>query len=95
MKESQLKFKIALSMVRGVGLSTYKRLTEIFGNEEEVLNASAKSLSKLPGIGDAIVEQLKHPQLLERAKKELDYLRKSNGFVVHFDDEAFPYRLKE
>ena len=34
MEESMLKYKIALSMIRGVGLLTYKKLISVFGDDE-------------------------------------------------------------
>lgn len=90
-----MKFKVALSMVRGVGLLTYKKLISVYGDEESVLKASAKSLSTVFGIGEALVEQIKNKKILDWAERELEFLHKSGCYVIPFDDERFPYRLKE
>lgn len=95
MKEFQVKFRLALSMVRGVGLSTFKKLVSEFGDEESVMKAPAKALISVAGVGDSVVNQIKNPKLIEKAERELEFLYKSGANVLFFDDSDFPYRLKE
>ena len=65
-----LKYKIALSMVRGVGLLTYKKLISVFGDDESVFKASRKALSSVSGVGEAIWEQIAAKKVLEWAEEE-------------------------
>lgn len=95
MEESMLKYKIALSMVRGVGLLTYKKLISVFGDDESVFKASRKALSSVPGVGEAILEQIAAKKVLEWAEEELEFLYKTGGYVIAMEDNKFPYRLKE
>ena len=42
MEESKLKYKIALSMIRGVGLLTYKKMISVFGDDGLDIKDSAE-----------------------------------------------------
>ena len=44
MEESKLKYKIALSMIRGVGLLTYKKMISVFGDGKVVSLNTTKDL---------------------------------------------------
>ena len=90
-----LKYKIALSMIRGVGLLTYKKLISVFGDDESVFKASRKALSSVSGVGESIWEQIAAKKVLEWAEEELEFLYKTGGYVIAMDDDKFPYRLKE
>ncbi|MCY1721455.1 DNA-processing protein DprA [Prolixibacteraceae bacterium Z1-6] len=89
-----LKYKIALSMLPGIGGILARNLVAYAGSVEEVFSQSIKSLMKIPGIGELNARQIKNANVLPRAEKELDYIYE-NGIQLHFyTDTKYPRRLK-
>lgn len=90
-----LKYKVALTMVKGVGPLIAKKLISSFGNAEMIFRSSRKSLEAVPGVGGILAEQIKKPGLLERAERELSFMDKIGGDVVCFEDPDYPNRLRD
>ena len=88
-----LKYKVALTMVRGVGPLIAKKLISSFGTAEMIFTSSKKSLEAVPGVGSILAEQIKKPGLLERAEKELSFIDKIGGDIICFEDPDYPRRL--
>jgi DNA processing protein len=51
---------LALALTPGVGSVAYRRLTEVLGSAEAVLNASQSMLLSVPGIGPATAEAIRN-----------------------------------
>lgn len=92
---SDVIYDIALTMAKGVGPVVARRLINSLGCARAVLEASRGVLEKIPGVGSVIALQVKEPNLLKRAEKELFFLEKIGGRVLAQDFEDYPYRLKE
>ena len=92
--ESKL-YEIGLSMVPHVGAVRSKQLIAYCGDAATVFRSSARSLSKIPGVGLQIVEALKGKEVLERAKREIEFLQRQGIRPYFFLDDAYPARLKQ
>lgn len=91
-----LKYRIAITLIDGVGNNIAKNLVAYLGNEEAVFKETQKNLSKIPGIGDVLAQKIiNHQKALERADKELEFIQKNNIQCHYYADKDYPFRLKE
>lgn len=95
--KEKLKYIIALPLLSGVGLRTGQLLIEYFGDAEQVFRATKTELSKIPNIHTGTVQAMlsSKDNALKRADKELDFIEKNNIITYYFEDEEYPYRLRE
>ena len=89
-----LKYKIALSMLPGIGGILARNLVAYLGSVEAVFSASYQSLVKIPGIGEYNARRIKNSEVLGRAEKEIEFIQKNNITVQFYTDTNFPRRLK-
>ena len=71
-------YKIGLTMIKGVGSLTAKALVSYLGCEEAIFHERPANLAKIPGIGKVLASQICDPAVLDRAKRELEFVRKNN-----------------
>ncbi|HYQ56148.1 MAG TPA: DNA-processing protein DprA [Draconibacterium sp.] len=91
---NDLKYKIALSMLPGIGGILARNLVAYIGSIEGIFSESAKALTKVPGIGELNARLIKNNTILPKAEKEMEYID-NNGIDVHFyTDTTYPRRLK-
>lgn len=93
--DTDLKYPIALTMVKGVGPAIARKLITSLGDAKTVFEASRKELESIPNVGRIIASQIRKSDLLGRAERELLFLNKVGGRVLYFEDDAYPTRLKE
>jgi DNA processing protein len=92
--EDTLLYKIAISLVPGIGCVTAKSLIAYCGSSAQVFREKEKILRTIPGIGTVLAKNILQSQVMTRAAKEVDFVRK-NGIDAHFYlDESYPQRLK-
>lgn len=89
-----LLYKIALTLIKGVGPIHAKKLLIHFGSAEAVFNANKAQLLKIEGIGDKLVEAILHNNATELAAKQLDFIEKHDIQVLFYADENYPKRLR-
>ncbi len=94
MKDEELKFAVALTLIEGVGPVNAKKLLAYFGSIEKIFNQKKSKLIKVPGIGEYIANSIKKFNQFERAEKEVEFIRKFNITPLFYTDEEYPYRLK-
>lgn len=95
MKESDVMYKIGLTMIKGVGSLTAKALVSYLGSEEAIFHERPANLAKIPGIGKVLASQICDPAVLDRAKRELEFVRKNNIDILFYTEDDYPLRLKE
>lgn len=93
--ESKIIYQIALSMAKGVGIHTIKKLCAAVGDESAIFQCSAKELEAIPGIGPATTQAILDPELIKSAEKELSTLERHGGRAIAQGDKAYPERLCE
>jgi DNA processing protein len=96
MNHDQLKFRIGLTLIHGIGNNLAKNLIAYLGNEEAVFKEKARTLAKVPGIGETLARQIaNHQQALQRAEKEIEFMEKFGVGCCYYADDEYPRRLRE
>lgn len=91
-----LKFSIGITLINGIGNNLAKNLIAYLGNEEAVFKEKKKILSKVPGIGNVLAQEIVNQrQVLQRAEQEIEFIVKNNIQCYYFTDKNYPFRLKE
>lgn len=96
MNTEKLKFRIALTLLNGVGNSIARNLITYLGSEEAIFRERKSLLMKIPGIGEAIAGGIvNHRDALLRAEAEIDFIVKNSISVHYYSDNSYPRRLRE
>ena len=89
-----LVHKIAISLIPGIGCITARNLIAYIGSAEGVFQEKEKNLLKIPGIGEVNAQRVVRQNVLERAKREVDFILKNRIQTFFYLDENYPTRLK-
>lgn len=93
--QDKLLYQIALTKINGIGDVLSRILLQNFENEKAIFDAPRKSLTLIPGIATKLVDEIKNPEVLSRAEKELDFIVKNNIQTYFINNSNYPSRLKE
>jgi len=93
--DKELKYKIGITLIPGVGHVIAKTLISYCGSAEAVFNEKEKTLLKIPDIGPLTAESIKTQNVLERAEKEIEFIEKNDVTPLFYLDKAYPLRLKQ
>jgi DNA processing protein len=88
-------YKIALSIIPGVGGVTARKLISYCGSVENVFKEKKQNLLKIPGIGPTIAGSVFSHRDLQRAEEEVLFIEKHKIQVLFFLDRKYPARLKQ
>ncbi|MFA5533456.1 MAG: DNA-processing protein DprA, partial [Mariniphaga sp.] len=94
MKTDELYYKLALSMIPGIGGVLARNLLAYTGSARRVFSEPYHSLMKIPGIGEVHARGIKNSEVFIQAEKELKFIDKHKIEVLFFADQNFPRRLK-
>ncbi len=92
--DEKLIYKIALSMVPGVGGILARNLVAYVGSADGIFRESVKSLKKIPGIGEVNARRIQQKEVLQKAEKEILFIEKNNINLLFYTDKNFPRRLR-
>ncbi len=92
--ENMLLYKVALTQIPLVGAVTARTLISYCGGVEAVFQARKRELCKIPGIGEAIADQILQQHALVAAEKELAFLEQHGIKALFYLDKDYPQRLK-
>ncbi len=95
MNESKLKYQIGLTLIKGVGAATAKKLIAALGDEDAVFNTKKHLLEHIPGVGKTLSAQIKAPGILDRAEREIEFMHKNNITAHFYTGDTYPFRLRE
>ncbi len=95
MNDETLKYKIGITLIKGIGNNLAKNLIAYLGSVEGVFLEKKQTLAKIPGIGDLLSTEIIAQHVLKRAEQEVEFIRKSKIQANFFTDTEYPYRLKE
>lgn len=93
MNEPDLVYRIALTLLPQIGPVTGKKLISYCGGVREIFETPQKQLSKIPGIGPALIKQLNLKTVLTLAEKELKLIKEHKIRCLFFLDKDYPKRL--
>jgi DNA processing protein len=82
-----LLYKIALSMIPGIGGVLARNLVAYVGSVEGIFRESAKKLTKIPGIGDVNARRIKETDIIAQASAEIEFAQKHGIEIFFYLDE--------
>lgn len=91
----ELIYKIALTLIPGVGSVNGKSLVAYCGGVKAVFMEKKRALLKIPGIGEQTVNALANHNVFERAEEELRFIEKNKIIPLFYLDKEYPIRLKQ
>ena len=89
-----IKYKIALSLIPGIGGILARNLVAYVGSVEGVFSEPLKALMKIPGIGEINARRIKKSNVIAKAEKEIEFIQKHKIATYFYTDNNFPRRLK-
>jgi DNA processing protein len=92
--ESDLFYKIALSVVPGIGGVLARNLLEYCGSAKQIFREPMQTLIKIPGIGKINASRIRNKSIYAKAEKELSFISKYGINVFFYTDADYPRRLK-
>jgi len=95
MNDELLKYKIGITLIKGIGNNLAKSLIAYIGSAEGVFLEKQQTLAKIPGIGTILSLEIVSQNVLQRAEKEIEFIIKNKIQTSYFTDKDYPYRLKE
>lgn len=87
-------YQIGLTMINGVGDILARHLLEAFGDPERIFGEKQSALEKIPGIGQTLAREIKRPEVLARAERELEFILDNRIRAYFWTDKDYPHRLK-
>lgn len=85
---------LALSLMEGIGPVRARKLIAHCGSPEAVFKESRASLEKIPGIGKSILKEVRQPDKLKLAERQLIEADKKGWLLHYFEDTAYPRRMR-
>jgi len=86
---------LALNSIRLIGPVRVRRLLEVLGSAEAILNAPADRLARVDGIGPATAEEIRSWDKNWSLEKELAGIQDLGLSLVDCEDEKYPQALRE
>ncbi|HAX97022.1 MAG TPA: DNA-protecting protein DprA, partial [Prolixibacteraceae bacterium] len=72
-----LLFKVALSLVPGIGSVLARNLISYVGSIEGIFREKSAHLMKIPGIGEVNARKICEARVMEQANHELEFIGKN------------------
>jgi len=95
MNDETLKYKIGITLIKGIGCNLAKNLIAYVGSVEGVFREKQQNLARIPGIGDILSAEISAQDVLKRAEQEIEFIEKNKIRTYYYADRDYPYRLKE
>ncbi len=95
MLSQNLIYQIALTLIKGIGDITAKQIIEKFDNVEQLFKEKARILERIPGITTRVIEEIRKPEVLRLAEKEVEFIEKNGIKPLFITDHDYPQRFKE
>lgn len=94
--DKTLLYQIAITLLPGVGDINARKLISFTGSPEAVFVEKRSHLLRIPGMGEATVNLiLSNRKVLERAAREIEFIRKFKINTLFYTDPGYPERLKQ
>ena len=95
MTDNLLKYKIGVEMIPKVGSINAKKLIAYCGGVEAVFKQKKKELLKIPGVGEAVANEVANQKVLDRAEQEVEFIEKYGIKTLFYLDAEYPERLRQ
>lgn len=95
MKDEDLIALLTVLATSGIGDILAKRLLAHFGSAYAVLEATDHQLIAVEGIGKHVLKSFRNPENKVKAMSEFRFIQTNGVRALHFQEEAYPDRLKQ
>jgi DNA processing protein len=92
---TQTEAFVALNMLPRVGPVRVRKLLEVFGSPEKILQATLSDLHSVQGIGIEVAESIASWERHSRLEEELEHTRAVGATILTQADPSYPALLKE
>ena len=89
-----LKYKIGIGLIPGIGDILAKKLISYCGGVEAVFAEKKAALMKIPSVGESLASSIINNDVLAKAEKEVDFIIKHRISYSFYLDDDYPTRLK-
>ena len=72
-----------------------RNLMEVIGDEEAIFKEDARKLESIPRITRRLIQEIRDPEVLRRAEKELEFVMKNHLQLLFYTDALYPQRLMQ
>jgi DNA processing protein len=86
---------VALSMVHGIGVATYRKLISVYGSPEAVFCAPLAELAKMDGVGEKKARNIKGFDAWKGVETHSAGLERIGGRIITFKDPEYPTMLRQ
>jgi DNA processing protein len=93
-KEEMLLYRIAITLIPGIGHMNAKKLISWCGGPEAVFKKPKSELLKIPGMIKLLGRDVNFKEILQRAEQEVIFVRNSRITPLYYYDDDYPIRLK-
>jgi len=95
MNNQDLIYRIACTLIKGIGNITAKQVIETLGDVSFLFTEKAQRLERIPGISRKVITEIHRPEVLRRAEQEIAFIEKNKITPLFIQDDNYPCRLKE
>jgi len=95
LNEDGKKYQIALSLIEGVGDVIGKKLLAHCGSAKAVFLTPKDKLATVSGVGRVLLDSIINTDVLQRAEKEVLFIKKEEIKHLFHGDKKYPNRLKQ
>ncbi len=95
MYDQNLIYQIGLTLVKGIGNVIAKQIIEHLGEPEQLFKEKARILEQIPGISRRVISEIRSPEVLERAEKEVLFIQKNKIKPLYIGDNDYPIRFRD
>lgn len=86
-------YKIAFGLIKGNGVDLASKILEVIPSESDFFTLSQKELEELVQGKNHILESNYRRSILEKAKRETDFIERNNISLKYFKEDNYPKRL--
>jgi DNA processing protein len=90
-----LLYQIGITLVKGIGNITARQVIETLGDVSLLFKEKKHLLEHIPGISRKIIAEIHHPEILQRAEKEILFIEKNKIIPLFIKNDNYPQRFKE
>jgi len=93
MNHDELRYRISIGLIPKIGPVTARKLIAACGSAEGVFREKRANLSRIPGIGKRMTDQVMQFKSFERAEKEVEYIVRHGIRPLFYMEDDYPSKL--
>ncbi len=94
MSDNSLLYRVALSIIPGIGSILARNLVAYVGSVEGIFREPVSRLTRIPGIGEVNAHRIREKEILTRAEAEIRFIETNGIRVFFYLDDDYPQRFR-